>query len=145
METAELPRAFPPGTLAEYQFVVILSRHNGQYLLSRNRSRSSWEMQGGHIEPGETPEAAARRELFEESGALAFEMNPLCDYQGAEPGIDNYGSGMVFTAEIQELGPLPESEVAETRHFDSFPDELTYPMITQAIFNYISDRNSAEK
>ena len=77
-------------------------------------------------------------------GALAFEMNPLCDYQGAEPGIDNYGSGMVFTAEIQELGPLPESEVAETRHFDTFPAELTYPRITRAILGYTPAKNPDE-
>ena len=45
-------RVYPLGTLREYRFVVILSRYRGQFLLSRHQARSTWETQGGHIEPG---------------------------------------------------------------------------------------------
>ena len=91
-------RTFPFGELGNYNYAVILSRYNGQLLLSRHKCRDTWELQGGHIEPGETPEQAARRELYEESGALDFDLQPLCDYCGEEPGKQNNGSGMVFEA-----------------------------------------------
>ena len=110
-------RVYPLGTLREYRFVVILSRYRGQFLLSRHQARSTWETQGGHIEPGETPLEAARRELYEESGAVRFRIAAAFDYwAGDEP--DGFGSGgVVFAAEIDELGALPASEMAETACF----------------------------
>ena len=53
-----------------HKYVVVFSRYQGKLLLSRHRSRTTWETQGGHIEPGESPTDAARRELWEESGAF---------------------------------------------------------------------------
>ena len=73
-------KVFPLNTFPAYKYVVILSRMDGKWLLSRHRERSTWETQGGHIEEGETPLAAARRELYEESGATDYAIRPLCDY-----------------------------------------------------------------
>jgi 8-oxo-dGTP pyrophosphatase MutT (NUDIX family) len=43
-----------------------------QYLLvEARRSRGEWVLPKGHIEPGETPEAAAVREVQEEAGVRA--------------------------------------------------------------------------
>lgn len=41
---------------------------NGMLLLHRHRKLDMWLPCGGHIEPGETPDDAAVREVFEESG-----------------------------------------------------------------------------
>ena len=112
---------YPLGSLDELKYVVVLSRMDGRILLSRHRERSGWETQGGHIEPGETPLAAARRELYEESGALEYDIAPLCDYQFA------HGAAAVYAVRVTRLGPLPESEMAEVRLFDEMPRELTYP------------------
>ena len=91
-------KIFAFASLASYRYVVILSLYNGKILLSQHTARETWEMQGGHIETGETPEAAARRELFEESGAVGFSLEPLCDYWA---GNEKDGSGgAAFLARI---------------------------------------------
>ena len=127
-------KTFALNALDRYKYVVVLSTCGGQILLSRHRERDTWETQGGHIEPGETPMQAARRELVEESGATAFDIRPLCDYWAGESWPDVGASGVVFAAEIRELGLMPQSEMAEVRRFDALPGNLTYPAITPVLF-----------
>lgn len=124
------------GVLKQYKFVVILSEYKGKILLSRHRDRNTWETQGGHVEKGETPIEAAKRELFEESGAIVFQLEPLFDYWAGEEGSFALNNGMVFRAVIEELGSLPNSEMAETRQFDHLPENLTYPEITPYMFEH---------
>ncbi len=119
---------FPLGSLGAYKYVVILSRYNGQLLLSRHKERDTWESQGGHIEAGESPMEAAKRELYEESGATEYDIRPLFDYRYGGSG------GVVFQAEITALGPLPESEMAEVRTFPALPENLTYPLIYPVLY-----------
>lgn len=124
-------RVFPLGSLEafeNYKYVVVCSRYRGKWLLSRHKKRDTWETQGGHIEPGETPLAAARRELFEESGVREAELLPACDYWGFDPLSSS--SGVVFLARVQTPGTMPESEMRETRLFDALPSALTYPHAT---------------
>jgi 8-oxo-dGTP pyrophosphatase MutT (NUDIX family) len=48
-----------------------------EYLLvEARRSRGEWVLPKGHIEPGETPEAAAVREVEEEGGVRAAVVAP---------------------------------------------------------------------
>ena len=75
-------RVAPLGQMGDYVFVVVVSEFQGKLMLSRHRDRDTWETQGGHIESGETPLEAARRELYEESGVTEFEIIPVCDYLG---------------------------------------------------------------
>ena len=123
----------PFGSLKAYKYVVVCSFCRGKIVLSRHRARNTWEPQGGHIEAGETPEAAANRELWEESGAKEYVLRPLCDYwAGDEKGS---ACGQAFSAEITSFGPLPDSEMAEVRLFDALPENLTYPAITPLLFD----------
>ena len=127
----------PLGSLAPYKYVVVMSKFRGKILLSRHHDRSTWETQGGHIEPGESPMDAARRELYEESGAVDFDIRPIFDYWA---GDENGGaSGQVFAAEIRALGPMPSSEMAEVRAFDDVPPNVTYPAITPELFASLED------
>lgn len=123
--------------IPECTFVVILSRYENGWLFSRHKDRSTYETQGGHIEPGETAEAAARRELWEESGAHAQTLVPLCGYWADRGMGPKYG--MLFLAEIDRLDSLPQSEMAEVRWFAGLPNHLTYPDITPKLFAYAKD------
>ena len=51
--------------------MLIAKRSDDQHL------GGTWEFPGGKVEPGEEPEAAARRELQEETGLLAETLEPL--------------------------------------------------------------------
>ena len=44
-------------------YVVIGTREGDNWIFVRHRDRISWEMPAGHIEPGETADQAAVREL----------------------------------------------------------------------------------
>ncbi len=123
----------PLGTLKNYKYVVTLSCVDGRLLLSRHASRATWESQGGHIEPGETPMEAAARELREESGAVDAAIQPLCDYRAGAAGDE--ANGMVFVAYFEHMEPLTH-EIAEVRAFDTLPppDRLTYPAITPLLY-----------
>lgn len=123
---------YPSDTLWLYKYVMVLSRYQGKYLLSRHKERTTWETQGGHIEPGETPLQAAKRELFEESGAVRYHIEPLFDCRAQD--AHGEANGVVFAAEIEELGPLPQSEMAEVRAWEQIPENLTYPSLTMTLW-----------
>ena len=123
----------PLGTFTDQKFVVILSHMNGKYLLSRHKDRVTWETQGGHIEAGETQLEAAKRELWEESGAVEYTIEPLCDYWASDD--IGWATGVVFRAEITKLQDIPEgSEMAEVKLFETLPEEFTYTCISTVLF-----------
>ena len=118
--------------LKNYKFVVVISSYKGKIVLSRHKNRTTWETQGGHIETGENTLEAAKRELYEESGATIFTITPAFDYWTC----DKIGeaNGMVFIAEIKEFTSIPDSEMEEIAFFDELPSNLTYPEITPVLF-----------
>ena len=125
-------RVYPLGTLESYKYVVVCTRYRDAWLLSRHKKRSTWETQGGHIEPGETPIQAARRELYEESGVRDAALCPVCDYLGYDSASS--ANGMVFLAVVHEMGTLPESEMQEVALFETLPRELTYPNVSPHLY-----------
>lgn len=124
--------------LKTYRYVVVLSEYERKILLSQHRKRDTWETQGGHIEPGETPLDAARRELYEESGAVEFTIEPVFDYWAGDQNSES--NGMVFHARITKLAAIPEeSEMVRIQLFDALPDTLTYPGITPHLFRRLEE------
>ncbi|MBO5109339.1 MAG: GNAT family N-acetyltransferase [Clostridia bacterium] len=126
-------RIYPLNHLERYKYVAVCTSYQGKWVLSRHKKRNTWETQGGHIEPGETPIEAARRELFEESGIQDAVLYPVCDYWGFD--TQACSNGVVFLAIAHHIGQLPESEMAEMAVFDSLPADLTYPNTTPVFCN----------
>jgi 8-oxo-dGTP diphosphatase len=124
-------------TLGNYKYADIMSIHNGKWILSMHKNRTTWESQGGHIEIGETPLEAARRELFEEAGAIDFEIEPLCDYwvHGIFNGVELEANGQVYFSKVHTLGELPiHSEMEKIFLFDYPPKNLTYPEYANEVY-----------
>ncbi|WP_372756250.1 NUDIX domain-containing protein [Labilibaculum sp.] len=117
-------------------YSIICSRYQNQWVFVRHRLRESWEMPAGHIEKGESALAAARRELYEETGAESFSLRLLTDYSADWHGETKYGR--IFFAEIYQLGSLPETEIAELKLFTYLPRNLTYPDIQNLVFEQVS-------
>ena len=93
------------------QFAVIAAKYQGRWVLCKHKERSTWEFPGGHREAGETIEAAAVRELYEETGAAEYRMVPVSVYsvtdqaQSGEKQAESFG--MLFSAEISRFDQLP--------------------------------------
>lgn len=68
-----MPHASPP---EKYRATVICF-HEGRVLLVRKKG-GRWNFPGGTVEPGESPHAAAARELYEETGLGDKQLLHLC-------------------------------------------------------------------
>lgn len=115
------------------KFAVIIARSAGKWVFCKHKERDTFEFPGGHRESGETILAAARRELEEESGALVYEIAPICIYSVTgktrvnETGEETFG--MLFCAEISAFAPELHSEIEKVYRMDALPEQWTYPLI----------------
>lgn len=68
-----------------------------------------WELPAGRLDPGETPEAGARRELVEEVGLRAGEMEPLVTFF-TTPGFCDERIHVFRATALAEVPPEPEAD-----------------------------------
>lgn len=113
------------------KFAVIISRSRNKYVFCKHKDRDTWEVPGGHREPEENIIDAAKRELYEETGALEFDIEPICVYSVTAP--DNFDGketfGMLFFADIKRFEAELHSEIEKITLMDELPDRWTYPNI----------------
>lgn len=118
----------PPEGL-HHKYAVIIARQEGLLLWCRHQDRTTWEIPGGHIEPGESALEAAARELHEETGATDYTLTPVCWYSAYREGGTPHSLGLLCLADVTAMEQELHSEIAEVRPFDRAPDALTYPEI----------------
>lgn len=122
------------------KFSVIVSRHNNKWVFCKHRERNTYEVPGGHIEPGETPSEAARRELKEETGAIDFKLIPVCVYSVAKDGVSAESFGMLYYVEIYGFEKELHSEIESIRFFEEIPHNQTYPLIQPKLIEEVIRR-----
>ena len=113
------------------KFAVIIACSKGRWVFCKHKERDTYEIPGGHREPGENILDTAKRELYEETGAVKYSIKPICVYSVTAPnefdGVETFG-GLYF-ADIEEFEEDLHSEIERISFFDSLPEKLTYPMI----------------
>src|SRR5688572_15890217 len=93
-------------------------------VITARRQPSEWVYPKGHIDPGETAEAAAVREVVEESGVIASVVELIddvrIDVRGGEQRI------LCFLMEMLEDGVPGEGRRSQWLRFDDALQRLTF-------------------
>ena len=120
------------------KFAVIVSKYNGKWVFCKHKERSTYECPGGHREENETIFDAAKRELWEETGAVNYHLEPICVYSVERDGQETFG--MLYFADIIEFGELPPLEIEKVEFFDELPQNWTYPLIQPFLVKQVEKR-----
>lgn len=116
---------------------VIVENENGEVLLQKRADNHCWGYAGGSVELDEVVEDAARRELFEETGLIAREMELFGVFSGKDTHYIYPNGDEVSNVDIVYLcrkyeGTLKcqEEEVEELRFFpaDALPEHISPPV-----------------
>ncbi len=134
---------------AEARYVVVLITDGARpprFLLAEIAGRG-YCVPSGRIEAGELPEEAARREAYEEAGAIVGRLERLGYYrlQPCSPNEPDECIAPVFLTQLERLEPLPdgsESRGVRWATLDELP-ALYYQWspLLEAVFRYACERN----
>ena len=127
------------------KFAVIISKTDGKWVFCKHRARNTYEVPGGRREIGETIFETAKRELREETGAIDFNISPICVYSvkgkvRADETIDDESFGMLFFANIISFEKELHSEIERIVITDDLVDNWTYPLIQPKLFEEAKKR-----
>ncbi len=119
------------------KFAVIVAHTNNEWVFCKHKDRDTYEIPGGHREPGEKIIETASRELYEETGALDFDIRVICAYSVTSP--DNFDGeetfGMLFFADIKSFEKDLHSEIEKIIITDKLINNWTYPHIQPALID----------
>ena len=72
------------------KFAVIISKADGKWVFCKHKERDTYEVPGGHREPGESIMETAARELREETGYTADSWQEIGPFHPAPAYTDEY-------------------------------------------------------
>lgn len=114
-----------------FKYAVIVSEYRGKWVFCKHKERDTLEIPGGHREHNESILQTAKRELYEETGAVSYTIQPVCAYSVKDT---EETFGMLYYAVIDKLSDLPPFEIERIELFDRQPERLTYPYIQPRLF-----------
>jgi 8-oxo-dGTP diphosphatase len=130
---------------------IILENDNGDLLLALRDNKPSipfpnhWDLIGGHVEEGETPEEALVREIKEELdieiGNYKFYKKFECLTGDAFENVKYIYTGRI-NIPIEEI-TLLEGERAQYFRPDEIPDLKFANIIKSVVMDYIDHRNAS--
>jgi 8-oxo-dGTP diphosphatase len=121
---------------------LIVVKCQGRFLMMFNKWRSSWELPGGVIEPGESAKECAVRELKEETNQttseIAFKGLMKFHLQPSFHGPERLEYGALYYAELSQLEPFIENEeAAQIILWDVITDIGTVAMIDRKLLELV--------
>jgi len=110
-------------------------KYKGKWVLSFHKPSQRWDVPGGHVEDNENPLEAAKRELYEETGAVDYDIVPVLDYQVFREDGTLHNNGRQYFVSIREFSRLPDgSEMERIGFFDVIPKNFRYPDRVEELF-----------
>ncbi len=124
------------------KFAVIVAKSNGKWVFCKHKERDTYECPGGHREAGENIDDTAKRELYEETGAIDYTIKPICVYSVTAPdnfnGVETFGK--LYFADITTFETELHSEIEKIELFDDLPAKWTYPLIQPFLVKEVERR-----
>lgn len=122
------------------KFAVIIAKYKGKWVFCKHKLRDTYELPGGHRENDETILETAKRELYEETGALDYLIKPICVYGVVGKNRVNQTNkemyGMLYYADFYIFEKTLHSEIEKIVFLDQLPDLWTYPEIQPKLIQY---------
>jgi len=104
-------------------------------LLVKSSYRAEWSFPGGGVHAGETPEAAAQREMKEEIGLSSCPLRPAGSIRGIWDGRRDHVHFFELHLDCAPELRLDNREIVATRL--AAPDELHGLALTEAVAAYL--------
>lgn len=124
------------------KFAVIVAKSNGKWVFCKHKERDTFECPGGHREAGENIDDTAKRELYEETGAIDYTIRPICVYSVTAPdnfnGVETFGK--LYFADISTFEAELHSEIEKIVLFNELPTKWTYPQIQPLLLKEVERR-----
>ncbi|MDE6107448.1 MAG: NUDIX domain-containing protein [Oscillospiraceae bacterium] len=120
------------------KYAVIVARSGGKWVFCKHKDRDTLEFPGGHREPGEGILEATRREFYEETGALDYDLTPVCAYK-----VWDYG--LLCVAEVRKFEGELHSEIEKVVLSPELPENWTYPAIHPRLLAEVERRGFLDK
>lgn len=119
-------------------FAVIVAKARGKWVFCKHRERDTYEVPGGHREPGESIWECACRELYEETGAVSYHMEPVSVYSVTDgPAGAGETFGMLYYAEIVSFEEELHSEIEKIILTEQMVEAWTYPQIQPLLMQQV--------
>lgn len=114
----------------------------GRFLLAKEED-GTWELLGGGLDHGETPQACLKRELFEETGlnVTYISDNPKYFVTTYREAKNYYIANIIYEIKLENLDFVPSDECIELRFFT--PEEALKEKLFPSVESFIKQFNPA--
>lgn len=137
--TLSEPYDVPKGELI---VTAIAQRDDETLFVKNNKPNRSWEFPSGHVEAGEHPDAAVKREFHEETGYEATAATPMLVLVWAFP--DSIITQVIYTVECGEQTSEPVAEIDDVEWRTELPDIVSFGNLGRETFQDLLEDASVE-